>query len=300
MSTSHEGSRSAEFASTFRPIILGDGLIGSELAEHFGAARVLSRRVNGFDITDPFIVHEAIAATPGNVVINTIAYTNVDGAQQEPELARLANVEGPRVVARVCRNQGKRMIHLSTDFVFPGTSGPYDETSFVDPASPCLGVYARSKALGEQVVIEELGGNVAIVRIAFPTTEGGGFLKKMLGALGKHPFYYNQQLTLTSGYELRRALLRIAELELTGTFHVSSRDTVTPFEYMKYVAGEMRYYGEVLSSILSNSVDTSVKSPRPIHGGLSTIHTQRILDQRFESWRAQVDRYLPNFTSTTS
>ncbi|MBJ8347322.1 dTDP-4-dehydrorhamnose reductase [Antrihabitans sp. YC2-6] len=120
-----------------------------------------------FDITDPRSVRAGI--TPGSVVINCAAYTAVDRAESEEAAAFALNEAGPRLLAEVCAEVGARLIHISTDYVFAGTSdAPYEPA---DPPAPKT-VYGRSKLAGEQAVLDALP-TAQIVRTAWVYTGAG-------------------------------------------------------------------------------------------------------------------------------
>lgn len=119
------------------------------------------------DITDADAVRKLV--NPGDVVINCAAYTAVDRAETDVDAAFAVNATGPGVLARVCAENGARLIHVSTDYVFPGTgTHPYEPD---DPTGPAT-VYGRSKLAGEQAVLE-FAPEADIVRTAWVYTGAG-------------------------------------------------------------------------------------------------------------------------------
>ena len=107
-----------------------------------------------WNIADPAA---APALTSADVVVNCAAYTNVDGAEQDPETAHAVNATGAGHVARACAAAGARLLHISTDYVFSGDFGggsarPYELDDTTDP----LNVYGRSKLAGEHAVAAAL------------------------------------------------------------------------------------------------------------------------------------------------
>jgi dTDP-4-dehydrorhamnose reductase len=112
-----------------------------------------------------------------DVVVNAAAYTAVDRAEDEPELAFLANAEAPYELARLCAERGACLLHYSTDYVFDGNAiTPYRED---DPTGP-LGVYGASKLEGERC-IQASGAKHLILRTAWVyATRGSNFLRTML------------------------------------------------------------------------------------------------------------------------
>lgn len=135
------------------------GRLGRELVRLVPGVRAADR--SRLDITDPSSVASMIR--PGDVVLNCAAYTAVDLAESEPEAAFAVNATGPAVLAAACARAGARLIHVSTDYVFPGTGAePYEPA---DPTGPAT-VYGRSKLAGERAVHERLP-QARIVRTAW-------------------------------------------------------------------------------------------------------------------------------------
>ena len=129
------------------------------------------------DIADGVSVADCLASHKPQLVVNAGAYTQVDTAESEPELAARGNAEGPATLATACRKQGCRLLHVSTDFVFDGNSStPYMPDA---PTGP-LGEYGRSKLAGERAVMEALP-DALVLRTGWVYSRfGGNFVKTML------------------------------------------------------------------------------------------------------------------------
>ncbi len=148
----------------------GSGLVGSRIIELLhGDFEFIELSHREMDITDRDNVHHALRDLDYDLLLHLASYTNVDGAQKEPELAYRMNVEGTRHLFEVARSGNKKFVYISTDFVFDGTKPPYFEDS---PTNP-LGVYAKSKHEGERIV----GNDGMVVRISYPYR--ASFAKKM-------------------------------------------------------------------------------------------------------------------------
>jgi dTDP-4-dehydrorhamnose reductase len=161
------------------------------------------------DIGDADQVSRAVADFSPDVVINTAAYTAVDKAESELAAARRANVDGPRNVAvALAASTHGRMIHLSTDFVFDGSSSrPYPPDA---PAAP-LGVYGATKLAGERAVLDALGGRAVVLRTAWVySAAGSNFLLTMLRHMAKGPVRVvaDQVGTPTSALSLAETVFR--------------------------------------------------------------------------------------------
>ncbi|WP_447878565.1 dTDP-4-dehydrorhamnose reductase [Serratia fonticola] len=129
------------------------------------------------DITDLSAVRAAVADYKPNVIVNAAAYTAVDKAETEHELATLINKVGPENLAVAAKEVGARLVHVSTDYVFDGTaSTPYIETDVTNP----LGVYGLTKLDGE-IAVAAVQPEAIIIRTAWVFSEyGNNFVKTML------------------------------------------------------------------------------------------------------------------------
>ncbi len=160
-------------------VIGGSGQLGWELCKK-GSSQgfdIVSLDIPGFDITDYRSVKKAVCRTGASLVINAAAYTAVDQAESEPELAFAVNRDGPLHLASTCAEIKIPLIHVSTDYVFDGAkSGPYLETDTVSP----LGVYGKSKAAGEAAVMDCLSEHIIIRTSWLYGVHGSNFVKTML------------------------------------------------------------------------------------------------------------------------
>ncbi len=161
------------------------GQVGSQLARRLpalGPLRCVPQ--DELDFTSPSALRQAIRDERPDLLINAAAYTAVDRAEQEPDLARLVNTESPRVMAEEAAALGTTFVHYSTDYVFDGSRrSPYTES---DPPCP-LGVYGRTKRDGDYAVMGS-GCQCLVFRISWVYgATGQNFLLTMqrLAAAGK-------------------------------------------------------------------------------------------------------------------
>lgn len=163
----------------------GTGQLGSDLQALSDAdVEVRAPGSAELDITQTGAVIEAVATIAKYaresgkqaVVVNAAAYTSVDAAESEEERAFAVNVDGPRVLAAACSSRRVPLVHVSTDYVFPGDANrPYEPE---DPLGP-LTAYGRTKAAGEDAVLGS-GAQAWIVRTAWLYgARGGNFVKTM-------------------------------------------------------------------------------------------------------------------------
>ena len=144
-------------------VVGSQGQLGLTLAETVPAGVDCSGgNLPELDITDLPALAARLAAERPDFVMNAAAYTAVDKAESEPDVAQRANVDGARNVAQAARDAGARVIHISTDFVFDGGKGePYGPGDVPAP----LGVYGQTKLDGEIAVREATGGDAIVIRI---------------------------------------------------------------------------------------------------------------------------------------
>ena len=132
---------------------------------------------NELDLQDLAALKQVILTTKPNVIVNASAYTAVDRAEQERELAMRINAEAPGVMAQAAKELRSVFIHYSTDYVFDGSqSRPYSETDKVNP----LNVYGQSKLSGEQAAAEARGAHVILRTSWVYSLRGEGFVTKVL------------------------------------------------------------------------------------------------------------------------
>ncbi|MBQ0822078.1 dTDP-4-dehydrorhamnose reductase [Microvirga terrae] len=215
-----------------RIIIVGkEGQVARALAERaraHGAQAVLVGRPK-LDLADPSGIEDALIETGGDLIVNAAAYTAVDQAETDPELAEAINGIGAGVVAGAATAMNVPVIHLSTDYVFDGTADrPYRED---DPVSP-LGAYGTSKLLGEEAVAAEAEDHV-ILRTAWVYSPfGKNFVKTMLrlaadreelGVVGDQHGSPTSALDIADGiFAISRNLLeRREDRTLRGLFHMT-------------------------------------------------------------------------------
>jgi dTDP-4-dehydrorhamnose reductase len=211
------------------------------------------------DIGEHEAVRDCVRRHRPAVIVNAAAYTAVDKAESEPDLARRINTEGPGHLAAAARESGARLIQISTDFVFDGAaSTPYRPDATTHP----LGVYGRSKRDGEQAVLNALPQHSTIVRTAWVyAATGANFVRTMLrimGANGSVRVVADQVGTPTAARSLAEALWRIASTaEIRGIHHWTDAGVASWYDFAVAVAEEGAALGLLPPEIQVTPISTA-------------------------------------------
>lgn len=247
---------------------VGSALMQAAWPEGFQLAGVARPEV---DLADPGSLTEAVTRHRPRFILNAAAYTAVDKAEGDRAAAFAANADAPGLLARLARESGATLIHLSTDYVFDGTKdAPYVET---DPTGP-LGVYGASKLAGEQAVAAA-GGDWVILRTAWVYDAGPrNFVATMLrlGAQREQLSVVNdQQGCPTSAAEIAEAIVAVVASRSTepngpaGIFHFSGGGATTWFDFATAIFAEAARRGQKVPVVLpipTEQYPTPAQRPR--------------------------------------
>ena len=264
------------------------------------------------DITNAKSVEDYFKNNSFDSVINFAAFTNVDAAEaqrgDETGLVWKLNVEGPENLAKVCAAKNIFLIHISTDFVFPGTEaypGPYSEDSRLPETPDGIGWYGWTKNRAE-FEIRNLGSRNAIVRYGYPFRAAKYELKKdwarnLINLYNEHklyPLFDDQIQSIVFIDDLVEPLAKIINEELAGIFHIASIDTTTPYEVGSYLLE--KYTGkpvEILKGSMVEFLKTPGRTPRSRFGGLNNLITRKTLNMKFKTWKEMVDEFVNQLKS---
>lgn len=230
------------------------------------------------DVADKNQVQEVFALHQPEVVIHTAAMTNVDECEKDKVGCRRANVEAVRNLVQACKAHQTFLIHLSTDFIFNGDEGPYDETAAPDP----INYYGETKLESEKIVQESaikwaIARTVLVYGIASDMSRSNIILwvKKSLES-GKTVQAVNDQWrTPTLAEDLADGCILIMEKEATGIYNISGKDLLNPYQMACMTAD---YFG--LDKSLIKEVDSNIFSQpakRPLKTGFLIEKAQKEL-----------------------
>ena len=214
------------------------------------------------DITDLETVRELVKANGIDVIVNCAAYTNVDKAETDADLAELLNAKAPQNLAIAMKEAGGLLVHISTDYVFG--KEPYNTPCREDMVGTPTGVYGLTKLHGEQNILAS-GCRYVIIRTAWLYSEfGKNFVKTMLGLTATHPelkVVFDQVGTPTYAYDLAEAIVKIIENPVEGIYHYSNEGVCSWFDFTKMIA---EYSGQTQCNIQpchSDEFPSPVKRP---------------------------------------
>jgi len=271
-----------------RVVITGaDGQLGRELRRTFADWDLIPLDLPAFDLTDPSCGRLVVDAAP-HVVIHAGAYTDVDGAEREPDRAMAINAEGTAFVARAAKQARSRFLYLSTDYVFDGRkTSPYEET---DTACP-LNHYGRSKLAGEQHALAE-GGNVLVVRTAWLYGgEGKHFVRTILALAEERPVLRvvaDQRGCPTYAQDLVKAIRQLIETDAHGILNVTNEGSCTWFEFAREIVA-LSGKPAIVEPITTDQAGRP--AARPAYSVLSAEQRRR-LGVAMPHWKEALNGYL--------
>ena len=266
-----------------------NGQLGNEM-RRLGAIspnQYLFTDVAELDITNREAVMQAVADWGADVIVNCAAYTQVDRAEDEPELARKLNCDAVENLALAAKLQRATLIHVSTDYVFGGEGNiPRTEEMEVNP----LGVYGLTKWEGEEAV-RRTGCRHLIFRTAWLYSEFGvNFLKTMLRLMSERKelrVVFDQVGTPTYAGDLAITLFGIIEsgkyLEHEGTYHFSNEGVCSWYDFAVEIAREAGFEG--VTVLPCHSSEYPSKVVRPAYSVLDKSKLKRDFEIDIPHWR---------------
>ena len=276
-----------------RIVITGaSGQVGGFLA---GEAARRGREVSAlthkqWDITDPAAAGRFVEA--GDLVVNCAAYTNVDGAEADPDAAYAINAAGPEHVAHACARVGAHLVHISTDYVFGGEqTHPYEVGDQTRP----LSVYGRAKLAGELAVLAALP-DANIVRTSWVYTGGGGSdfvaVMRRLAATDRIVEVVDDQIgSPTYVEDLVGALLEVGDGHIREPIlHAANVGAVSRFEQARAVFSELGADPERIRPV--DTAHAARPAPRPAYSALSTAMSVQAGLTPLRPWRAALAEAL--------
>ena len=281
-----------------------NGQVGFELNKKLSAlGEVIATDRNALDIADPDKIRAYVDQVKPDIIINAAAYTAVDKAESEPELAYQINVIAPQVLAEKAAELNITLIHFSTDYVFDGSKKePYVEADQINPQS----VYGKTKCEGEEKV--RAHSKHIILRTSWVFgSHGNNFLKTILRLI-----YHKESLNIVadqwgspaSSSMLADVTLKIIDTTLNnknfnnyGTYHVTNEGETNWYQYADLIANEaiklnlkIKCKPDHMHPILTSEYPTAAL--RPLNSRLNTDKLKKTFMLELPNWESEVKKVL--------
>lgn len=271
-------------------LVLGaGGQLGKEWKYYFDKNNVEARYASSseIDITDFDETARAFDIVKPKFIINCAAYTKVDQAEDEPEVAKRINADAVQNLARLSNDYKATLVHYSTDYIFPGKTSDrekrpdgYNEEFPADP----INVYGETKFQGEQLLKQETD-NYLLIRVAWLCGRfGNNFVKTML-RLGRERdelSVVNDQFGAPSfAFNVVENTAELLRQQKTGTWHIASNGTTNWYEFASLIFQEQKI------DVRLNAVDSSgfpTKAKRPNYSKLSINKLKQLENASIIKW----------------
>lgn len=253
------------------------------------------------DLADPASVVRALKAAMPDVIVSAAAYTAVDKAETEADLAHSINGAGAIAVVQAAKGLGVPLIHVSTDYVFDGRlDRPYVEDDITGPTS----VYGTSKLAGEQAVLETYPEDSAVLRVAWVYSPfGGNFVKTMLRLANDRnevSVVADQVGNPTSALDIADGILKVAsnlvgsaDPSLRGVFHMTANGEASWADFAEEIFAASQ--GRSGPSARVNPITTAqypTPATRPANSRLDCTRIAKIHGVMLPDWRGSLDAVL--------
>ncbi len=226
-----------------------------------------------FDLTSREEVKKVIFDFYPDIVINAAAFTNVDLSESERETAWKINVKGVEYLSEACRTIDAKIIHFSTDYIFNGLNGPYDENAKPDP----LGYYGRTKLASENVLkISAVFYSVIRTNVLYGIANSRpDFVRWVINSLFERKqihVVHDQVNNPTFVEDLVQGINKIIEFDKSSIYNIGGKDFLSRFEFALQIAEYFDLDGNLIVPIATDKLKQPAK--RPLKSGLITIKAE--------------------------
>ena len=283
-------------------VIGAKGMLGQEICRQLEENKI---EFTGTDIELDFTDEASCASFAQNksisYIINCAAYTAVDKAESDQELAAKLNIKGPEVIARLAKKIGATLIHISTDYVFDGTgSSPYTEETPVKP----IGVYGVTKADGEKAVRENCDKYYILRTAWLYGWKGKNFVYTIIRAINTHDsikVVNDQRGTPTFACDLAAIILSIIEQNKNasvpyGTYHCTDLGEITWYDFALSIKTLGEKYGYVTNKTCTVNPCSTEEYPtpakRPAYSVLDKTKIQKALNKSLPDWEQSLEAFI--------
>jgi len=275
------------------------GQLGFDVIKELKKRRInfLEADIEDFDITDEKAVRNYIVSNRPDAVIHCSAYTAVDKAEDDAELCRAVNADGPRNIAKACKEINAKMIYISTDYVFQGEGEAFFET---DDATDPLCVYGKTKLEGE-IAVKEILDRYFIVRISWVFgINGNNFIKTMLKlseTLDEVSVVSDQIGSPTYTADLASLLCDMVVTDKYGTYHATNEGICS---WAELAEETFKIAGRNTKVNYITTEEYPTRARRPRNSRLSKKSLDEAGFKRLPEWKDAVGRYIEELKSNKS
>lgn len=256
------------------------------------------------DIIDSSFVNDIVNNINPDIIINLAAYTNVDGCEDDKYISHQVNFELPKLLSQLV-SDNRKLIHISTDYVFDGKDGLYKINDEV--ADSQLSWYALSKKDSEKVVLES-NGCVIRTNVLYGSDKNSpeflSWLKEQYEANQKISIVYDQFNNPTRYKDLALCIIKVIEKDLKGILHSGGKDWISRWELAQVYALSLNKNPESLDIKPVTTKELEQKAIRPLYGGLDIKESESLMEMEFsgiydyilEHSILNTDELQPHFT----
>lgn len=259
------------------------------IPESFIGADVFGYSSKDLDVSDLSAVRAAVAGIKPDLIINSAAYTNVDGCETDRDRAFRVNALGPRNLAMVAEEAGARLVHISTDYVFSGTgSEPFAEYDLTDPQS----IYGKSKLAGEENVKTFCSRHFIVRTSWLYGLYGGNFVKTIMKAgkeRGALSVVDDQKGNPTNVEDLCYHILKLADTEEYGVYHCTGAGECSWYDFASLIIE----YAGIEATVAPVTTDQFPRpARRPAYSSLDNMMLRVTVGDKMRPWQDALKSFI--------
>lgn len=270
-------------------ILGGKGMLGTDLADicKQQGFDVKVFDLPEFDITNSQQLKQAVGAA--EVIVNCAAYTNVDGAESEVDLAYQVNAAAVGRLGAIAKDADKWVLHISTDFVFDGRlNTPYVETDVPNP----INAYGKTKLAGEQL-LGESGCRHCIIRLEWTYGfAGNNFVTKIIrrAKTDKTLKVVDDQVgSPTATTEVASVICKLLQKKPESIYHFASAGYVSRYQMAEFIFDKLSMDVNLVPCKTSDFVSDAA---RPLNSRFDCSKIKNLLDEQIKPWQDPLERFL--------
>jgi len=295
-----------------RILIIGsNGMLGQKLTSYFMFKRDVELLCTSFedesffsdvsylkiDISSAKEIKNLINSFCPDMIINTAAYTNVDGCETEKELAWKVNVTGIENVVKYSKGCKSHLIHISSDYIFDGIAGPYHETDLPNPIS----YYGKTKLAGENAIVSSnIDYTILRTNVLYGPTQFGrpDFVKWVVSSLRNNERIkiVNDQINNPTYIEdIVSVIVKVIDIKKKGIYNIGGSEILSRLEFTYKISDYFNLDSSLISEI--TTVELNQAAPRPLKSGVINLKAETELGYKphsIDETLFLMKRYLNN------